>query len=92
MRHGTRAARGDQQERHAVMAEPCLATNAGVRPSMPTTIAIRPQRASRLLAGMRAASPDAADGFGRCHSTMRDRRLGGPDESAIGTETARVMP
>ena len=41
---------------------------------------------------MRAASPDAADGFGRCHSTMRDRRLGGPDESAIGTETARVMP
>ena len=58
----------------------------------PCAPAHRPQRASRLLAGMRAASPDAADGYGRCHSTMRDRRLGGPDESAIGTETARVMP
>ena len=35
---------GDEQERRAVMAETCFVTNAGVRPSMPTTIAIRPTR------------------------------------------------
>jgi hypothetical protein len=41
-----RPASGDEQERHSVMAETCFATNAGIRPSMPTTIAIRPFRAS----------------------------------------------
>jgi hypothetical protein len=44
---GARAPRsrpGEEQERHAVMAETCFAANAGVRPAMPTTIAIRPER------------------------------------------------
>jgi hypothetical protein len=33
---------GEEQKRHAVMAETCFAANAGVRPAIPTTIAIRP--------------------------------------------------
>jgi hypothetical protein len=35
------------------MAQPCFAANAGVRPAMPTTIAIRPER----------REPDAVEGF-----------------------------
>ena len=35
---------GEERERHAVMAETGFAANAGVRPSMPTTIAARPLR------------------------------------------------
>src|SRR5438067_1655926 len=37
-------ASGEEQQRHAVMAETCFAANAGVTPAMPATIAIHPFR------------------------------------------------
>jgi hypothetical protein len=74
---------GDEQERHSVMAETCFATNAGIRPSMPTTIAIRPLRAPARCSRRRLLAPSKASVW----STGADAPRRVPQRTPNGTST-----